>query len=239
MRILRRLSLFGALALALGMMAPALAKAQVGHAPGRSPYRDITAKYILSFVGGYTDGGGGNIGVGPSTGYLGGLRLDLHLGGPGNARFNLNYGSLERALIDPDAPLDERNVGTVQQSVIMLDAGLDLVLTGAKTWYGLAPYAGASLGIAFGGSVPADSLGFSFSTKFVFGPQIGIRFHPFNRVMLRVEGRDLLWQLSYPSGFFDPPERDPTAPSVLNPLIDGKKSWTHNPQLVVSLGFAP
>lgn len=229
---------FGAFALVLGMLATTAAHAQVGYAPGHSPYRDVDAKYILSFVGGYSDGGGGKLGVGPSTGRIGGLRFDLHLAGPGNAQFNLLYGSLERGRIDPDAAPDEPALSTIQQSVILLDAGLNLALTGEKTWHGLAPYFGAGMGIALGGAVSDSTFGMRFNTKFMAGPVVGFRWHPFGGVALRVEGRDLLWQLAYPSGFFDAPERDTAADPVLDPAVNGEKQWTHNPQLTVSLGIA-
>ncbi|MGD2135676.1 MAG: hypothetical protein PVF27_05925 [Gemmatimonadales bacterium] len=216
--------------------APALC--QVGYPPSRSPYRDIDAKYILTLVGGYAAGDGGRIDVGPSTGRLGGIRFDLHLSGPGVAQFNINYGSLERKIIDPDAPPEERDLGTANQSILFADAGLDMVLTGAKTWHGLAPYVGASVGIALGGSVPEDSVsGFDFSTRFMVGPQIGFRWHPHRRIVFRVEGRTMIWRLSYPGGFFEAPERAPDADPVLDLEVHGETQWVHNPMLMVSLGF--
>lgn len=224
--------------LAALLVLPATAFSQVGYPPASSPYRALAAKYMLSLVGGYAAGTGGVVGVGPSTGRLGGLRFDLHISGPGDAQFNINYGSLERKIIDPDTVPEARDLGTAQQSILFADAGLDLVLTGEKTWYGLAPYVGASLGLALGGDVPEDSLsGFDFSTKFMVGPRLGVRWHPFERIFLRVEGRDMIWQLRYPDAFSYEPDGTPLSDPLIDPETRGDTQWTHNPMLMVSLGF--
>jgi hypothetical protein len=122
--------------------------------------------------------------------------------------------------------------------VIFADAGLDLVLTGEKTWNGLAPYLGASLGLALGGEVPADSSGYQFSTKFIVGPRIGVRWHPIQRIAIRFEARDMIWQLKYPPTFFEEPINAPGADPILDPLTSRDTQWTHNPMLTVSVGYA-
>lgn len=213
---------------------------QVGHPPGSSPYRDLRSKYQISATGGYSWGGGGKVEVGPARGRFGGMRFDLHLAGPGAVQLGVNVGNFDRLLLDPSQAPDARILGTTTQSVIMVDAGLNLVLTGAKTWYGLAPYAGASLGLALGGDVPAaDSLSlFKFSTKFLVGPQIGFRWFPFRRVSFRFEARDVIWRLSYPSQFFDPPANAPDDDPVLDSRFNKTTQWTHNPMFLVSVGWA-
>ena len=83
---------------------------------------------------------------------------------------------------------EERELGWTTQTVMMADVGLNLVLTGQKSWHGFAPFIGASMGIAIGGDVPADSLsGYEFNTKFIVTPAIGFRWHPIRRIGLRVE----------------------------------------------------
>ena len=113
------------------------------------------------------------------------------------------------------------------------------MLTGQKTWYGFAPYLGLSMGVAIGGDVPADSLsGYDFNIKFMAGPGIGLRWHPGSRIGLRVEFRDVLWKLSYPNAFFEPPTDQPDIPPVLDPEFNKTSEWTHNPSLYISLGYA-
>lgn len=221
------------LAIILGVSLATAVHAQVGHPPTSSPYRDQRAKYLFSLNGGYSWGSGGKVEAGPSSGPIVGARFDLHLAGPGSVQAGINVGQLERHLIDPSADPDDRVAAVERQSVIMADVGAFLVLTGEKTWYGFAPYFGASMGIALGGTVPGDTLSpFNFSTKFMVGPQLGFRWHPGRRVFLRVEGRDMLWKLSYPNEFFD------ADPPVLDRALNKESEWTHNPMLMASLGVA-
>jgi hypothetical protein len=92
--------------------------------------------------------------------------------------------------------------------------------------------------MTFGGDFPQDSTGFKFATRFTVGPQIGFRFHLGQRLFLRVEARDMIWQLSYPSSFFDTPETDPDADPILDRQTNKTTQWTGNPMVIVSLGFA-
>jgi len=160
--------------------------AQVGHEPESSPYRDLRIKQTITGFGGYMWGGEGKPGVGPGDGPLGGLRWDVHLGGLASLFLGASVADLERVLLDPSKPLDTRVVGTTSQSVTVIDGGVNLLLTGRKTWHGLMPYIGAATGIAIGGSVPEDSLtNYMFGTKFHFGPTAGFRFFLNRRLHLR------------------------------------------------------
>ena len=95
------------------------------------------------------------------------------------------------------------------------------------------------MGMAFGGSVPEDSLtGFKFGAKFMVTPLLGMRIHPTRRLSVRVEGRDAIWKLSYPQTFFVPPTEDPDVPPVLDPQFNKDSEWTHNFMLYVSLGWS-
>jgi len=226
------------LCVALGAGAPGGVAAQVGHPPTSSPYRELSTKYQISGTAGYSWGGGGKVGVGPGSGPVYGGRMDVHLAGPGAVQFGINLGSLDRVLLDATKGPDERIVGTAKQSVLMIDAGLNLMLTGEKTWYGFAPYLGVSLGLAFGGSVPEDSLsGYEFNTKFMVGPQIGFRWQLLHHIGLHVDFRDAIWRLSYPDRFFVVPSGASFAP-ILDPQFNKNTQWTHNPMLLVSLGYA-
>lgn len=226
------------LAAVLAVLSPVAASAQVGHAPERSPYRDIRIRSSFLAVGGYLGGSHGRLGIGPSSGRLIGLQYELELTGPTDAFITLSQASLDRIVIDPDAPLASRVTDSLTQSVLFAQAGLSILLTGSKTWNGFAPYLGATLGLGFGENIPQDSSGFGFSTKFVTGPHLGIRWYPTRTLHLRVEGRQLFWQLSYPERFFLEPFRAPTDPPVLDPAADPDSEWTAHPTLVFALGYA-
>lgn len=217
---------------------PGVAGAQVGHAPDASPYREVRARHVASAFGGYLQGEAGKVGVGPTDGLLIGARYEFLFSGPVAIDLRIAFADLDRGVIDPTQLPGQRDKGTFSQSVVMADAGINLVLTGAKTWRGLAPYVGGALGLAFGGKVPQDSSTFEFQTQFMVAPQAGVRWHIGDRVVVRFEGRDAIWRLKYPDLFFDPPVADPDGEPVLDPLTNSNTDWTHHLVLTISLGYA-
>jgi hypothetical protein len=166
-----------------------------------------------------------------------GLRYTIHLGGPFEAIFGVSGADLGRVMHVDSVPPD-----TTRQSVGIAEVGFGFLLTGEKTWNGLVPYVAATMGAAFGGSVPRDSSGFTldgfaFEREFQFGPQVGVRWYASRRLSLRLEGRDILWRLTYPEGWY----RLDLYPGTLPPLISGvdpTREWTHNVSLTLALGYA-
>jgi hypothetical protein len=217
-----------ATALAVAILFQGSVEAQVGHPPDRSPYRDLRVSHSLVLGSGYLLGSGGKIGAGPSQGPVVGLRYSIHLGGPFEAVIGAAGASLSRPIYSNGVPSD-----TVRQEVLIADAGLAFLLTGRKSWRGLVPYIGATLGAAFGENVPQDTSGFTFRRRFQFGPQVGVRWYPSQALGLRFEFRDILWRLVYPRSFFVNPPNDP----VLDASTDSRQQWTHNPALTLSIGF--
>lgn len=231
---MRRASVF---AFGLGTLVVALTgpiAGQVGHQPERSPYRDLRIKQSLTGFGGLLSGGRGKAGVGPADGTIFGVRWDIHTGSAATLVLGVSAADLERRLINPSAPPSLRDLGTARQTVWVIDGGFNLVLTGRKTWHTLAPYLGASLGAAVGGSVPEDSV-FSFRGKFQFGPMLGVRQFLNRRLHLRVEFRDIIWRLGrYPDVFFTP---GTGVEPVLDPDVNSPNEWVHHPTLFFALGW--
>jgi hypothetical protein len=224
---LRAAALLAGLSVSFG---PA-ASAQVGHNPAHSPYHDLLAKHQFTLTGGVLGGGGGKAGVGPRGGPLGGLRYSLTLSRPLEFTVAVYGAWLTRHLVDPTAPVGQRNVGTAPQFVGIGDVGFNLRITGAKTWHGLVPYVGASLGIASGSAVIQDNSSFTFHQPFQFGPHLGIRYYSRGSISLWVEGWDPIWRLHYPNVYF----------SGSTPVLDvsnGTRQWVHNPTLLVGLGIS-
>ena len=222
----------GSLSLAV-IVGTGTVSAQVGHDPSRSPYEDVRTSQALVLSAGYLAGSAGSAGVGPTNGVLAGARFEINIGGPGVAMLGASAANLDRLIIDPELGPETRIQGTVKQSVLLFDAGFLLVLTGKKTWRRLAPYVGASLGLALGGRVPADTVsGFTFSSNFHIGPHLGVRWHVSDRLSWRIEIRNVLWRLSYPPEFFSLPE---------DPVLDDptkRREWAHHPSLSFAFGYA-
>lgn len=226
--------------LVLGMLFGAPLAAQVGHPPAASPYSDLRASQILSFTGGYLAGSRGTAGVAPADGPILGARLDLFLGRSPVA-FMAAFGGakLDRVELDPTFGPANRLIDSVTQTVWMIDAGFMFNLTGRKTWRGFAPYLGATVGLALGGQVPGDSIPgqFRFETHFTAAPELGFSWHPTDRLNLRVSGRNVMWRVSHPLGFFSPPINAPGEPPILTDN-DKRNQWLHHPTLVFGLGYA-
>jgi hypothetical protein len=222
------IAMLGALA---GVCTPRAAWSQVGHLPERSPFRDLEVRHALVLQGGYLTGSGGRASAGPTDGPMATLRYTIHLGGPVEAILGVAGADLQRVVHNSGLPPD-----TVGQSVLLGEAGFGFLITGEKTWHGLVPYVAATMGAAFGGSVPSDSSGFEFRTRFHFGPQVGIRWYATRKVSLRLEGRDLMWRLRYPASYY---VLDLSS-GVLPPLLptDPDREWVHNLSLTLALGFA-
>src|SRR3989475_285817 len=152
--------------------------AQVGHEPGQSPYRDIRRGGVVVFGVGYLGGSRGRVGVGMSDGITWNVHYDASLGGPVSASLGLAYAQTTRYLVDPAQGAATRTQGPVDTDVILADIGLQLVLTGRKTWHGFAPYLGGGIGVADPGRPPSDLPGSKFPTKNTPNPPPGGRGYP-------------------------------------------------------------
>lgn len=213
--------------------------AQVGHAPGSSPYREIVNGHSFAVVTGYFAGGGGEFGIGPHNGFVHGVRYDLRAGKTIQFGFSAAQGQLPRYVIDPFVSLDRRVVGVFDQRTTFADVSIQLNVTGAKTWHRLAPYSGITLGVALGKDVAADTSGYDFGTKFYFAPQLGTRVFLGSSLHLRAEIRGVFWKVNYPLSFGDEPVGEPGTPESPNAVIPDARfdEWTVSPWVQVGLGY--
>jgi hypothetical protein len=209
--------------------------AQVGTPPQSSPYRDIRKGHTFTVIGGYFGGDGGTLGIGPHNGPLYGGRYDIRTGGTIQLGLGVIYGDLERFIVNPYVPEAERKTGPVKQSVTFAEVSLQFNLTGGKSWHRLAPFVGASGGLAFSSSTPADTSGFDFGNKFFFAPVVGTRIFLSNRLHLRGEAKPTFWKLTFPVAF----RREPT-PQNPNPVVITTEfdEWDTSWWFQVGLGYS-
>jgi hypothetical protein len=220
----------------LALLSPALASAQVGHPPGRSPYHDIPKGHTVTGVAGLFGGTGGRFAVAPHDGTVFGLRYDIRTAGTIQMGLVLARGNLERLIVDPEVPLAERVRGPVDQQVSFVELDLQLNLTGGKTWHRLAPFVGVGGGLTFPSGTAADTSGFELGKKIYFAPHAGFRFFLTDRLHLRTDARVIFWKLSYPTSFTQSPDDEPETPP---PITDGNVSeWTTTSWLQAGLGFS-
>jgi hypothetical protein len=214
------------------------ARAQVGHDPAKSPYRDIRAGTFVSLAGGYFFGNGGQVGVAPHDGPIGSLQFAFLADKTLSVLGGVHYGVQERNLINPARPKPEQVRGTVDHSTLWIDAALHFNVTGNKHWHGLAPYGGVAVGISFTEDVPEDPGSFSMGTKFTFSPLVGTRYF-IGKSYLFTEARFQFWQISYPGTYAQEPIGVPPSPDGPQAVIPTGvlKEWSVTPWVRAGIGF--
>lgn len=211
--------------------------AQVGHAPDRSPFRDIATRHSITFFGGRFSGNTAEAGVGAQPGAVFGIRGRARLTGPIDLMVNFATIDSKRIVIDPTQPAATRVTGPVSYRLVAADIGLLVTLTGAKTWHGFAPYVGAGLGVTMPTRSRIDPGGYQAKTNFTIAPTIGLRLHVGQRVALNVEARDNTIRYEWPLSYYDPRDanNNPLPPPVLDRALDSH-DIAHN--LTISFGLS-
>src|SRR5207244_12283593 len=131
---------------------------------------------VAVLTAGYLGGSRGRVDVGLSDAPSFGLRYEAGLAGAIGVSFGVAYAQTTRFVVDPTKDSASRKSPLFDNDVVLADAGLQLVLTGRKTWHRFAPYLGGSIGVALGGGSPRDTSGYDFGSKFTFAPEAGVRW---------------------------------------------------------------
>jgi hypothetical protein len=187
-------------ALALAFIATT-ARAQVGHLPDNSPYRDLETRQEFTFFGGRYTTGKDPIGVAPLDGPMYGIRYQVHVGGPAFLMARWSHVNSSRLAIDPTKNGAARQLGKHDVSVNLYDIDLALNLTGEKSFHHIVPVINFGAGVASCGcAVKGDS--YTFGTPFAFTFGGGLRYVPGGRVQFTLDWNDYLYQLKYPADYY-------------------------------------
>ena len=190
-------------ALALACIA-STARAQVGHLPDSSPYRDLETRQEFTFFGGRFQAGEDPIGVAPRDGPMFGVRYQIHVGGPAFLAARWSHVNSSRFAINPDLIGDARQLGKTNVSVDLFDVDLALNLTGEKSFHHIVPVINLGAGIASCGCT-VENDPYAFGTPFAFSFGGGLRFVPGGRFQLTLDWNDYLYQLKYPTKYYVAP----------------------------------
>ncbi|HYW33129.1 MAG TPA: hypothetical protein VE869_16630 [Gemmatimonas sp.] len=196
-----RSSLARAALLILASAAPTAVRAQVGHLPDRSPYRDVTAGQSLTLSGGWLAVKRDPADVAPKASAFGALRYDVPVGGPASLYVRYMFAPSERRLLAPANPAASRVLRMQSVSTSVADLGIELSLTGRKTWKQLSPTASAGVGLATD-FAKADTGAYRFGTRFAFTYGLGMRYMPSSRYTFRADLINYTWQYQYPDRYF-------------------------------------
>lgn len=207
--------------------------AQIGHPPDKTPYHDVLTRHALTLVTGSYVSGDDPAGLLPRNSALLGLRYDTHIGGPAQLTARVLVAPTDRRVIDPLRPEGQRDRGSTASTLTMGDIGINLNLTGSKSWRGLVPSVLVTVGLMSDFAAEDDS-GYSFGTNFSFGVGGGLRYVPTDsRWEVRADAHRYLAQQAYPTSFFRVTE-DGT--SVL-PQGTERSGWRGHTVLTLGLSY--
>ncbi len=188
-------------AIALSSLMPSWAAAQVGHLPADSPFEDVKLGQNLSIMGGWMAMKRDPADVAAKSSAAAALRYDIAIGGPASLYVRYLVARSERNVLQPTNPRATRVIGSRGVITNELDAGLDLALTGKKTWHRLIPSINGGAGVV-SDFAAADTGAYQFGMKFSFSYGLGLRYLPRKGPMIRVDLTNFMWQYDYPDRYF-------------------------------------
>ncbi|MFQ5688837.1 MAG: outer membrane beta-barrel protein [Gemmatimonadota bacterium] len=209
-----------------------------------SPYRWIERGFRVGVYGGYVAANRGKLDFGPGSAATIGARLRTRVSSPLSLEIGLAAGSANRHVIDPRLVTGPAPVETVASDWAMIEAALQMALTGARTWHGVQPYlifgTGLLIGVNQGESQTfADSTLSDFRYRLGTAPmfQAGFGAETFlsERLGLGVELRDKFTRLKPPSGFF----RTEVLQIIQDLGVEAPQNteWTNNFEFSVALWY--
>lgn len=233
--VFRAPALGGWLLLLAAAAAPGTARAQVGHEPATSPYRDVSTRQEFSVGGGWFNGNPSEANVGARPGPLMHFRLATRLSGPLDLVVTVALVNSSRYVVNPDSPLTSRTTGPVNYDLVIPDLMVGLNLTGRKSWHRVAPYLGMGIGMEMPTSSTTDPGGYEAGTNFTFVPTFGTRVYLSRSLALQAEVRDYFIRYEFPLFFFSP--NNSAVPPVLDPTKYDEKDLTSNWAFTFGLSY--
>lgn len=209
------------------------AGAQVGHAPDKSPYKDRDYNRDWTLFGGTFNAERDPVGVAPTDGPMAGIRWQMHLTGPLYFGVRLAGASVDRTIIDPSKVIAERVVGTEKVPMVFADAGLEMSLTGHKTWHGIAPFLNGGVGFV-GDLRGANDVGsYRFGIPFTMTVGTGLSWTPARNWSVRVDWSHYIYRIGYPNSYFLKTTED----DAVLPVGASRSFWRRNPALLVGVSL--
>ena len=214
------------------LLVPAALRAQVGHTPESSPYKDLVYHQGLTLFAGTFDASKDPAGVAPQDGPIVGVRYDWRIGGPASLTARVARVFSERRMLDPEAVASARDLGVSDWPLYLADVGFTVALTGQKSFHNFVPLLTGGLGIAsdFKG---ADLGDYKFGTTFALAFGGGIRWVPGGRIELRADITDHLYQISYPQKYYEPASDN----TQVLPGTRAENVWKHNSALTLGASY--
>lgn len=212
---------------------PTAAAAQVGHAPSKSPFRDLEHRQELTWYGGVYRTTPDPANVGPKSGVTAGMHYELRMTGPAYFTANLSGVLTERRVVDPNQLIVDRFVEDKSVAMLLADVGFALNLTGFKSWRGVVPTLGGGVGVGAAFDSP-DIGGYSIGYPLLLVLRPAIKIAPRGRWQGRIDAAHYFHRLRYPQTYFTKTTVDPTVLPV-----DAEQSvWKRNLSLTAGITYS-
>ena len=206
--------------------------AQVGNEPEKSPYQDFVYHQDFSIFGGYFTGNKGTANVGPQSSPIFGVRYGLHIGGPAELSIRVARASSMRNVLDPSKNGAARDLGTESDPLWIADVGINVALTGQKSYHHFVPQIGIGVGLSKS-NTSADVGGYTFGTGFAIHFGGGLKFVTHGPWGARLDLTDYFWQLSYPNAYLTPP-------TGITPILaegQAQNEWKQNATITFGISY--
>ena len=173
-----------------------------------TPYRFFDQTQAAGLAVAYINTDKGSVGLGPESGVAFGGRYHIRLSGPFFIEGEALYFPTTRAVLDTyivTADSTFEQVGEADIAIALVQASLRFQVTGQRTWHGILPFILLGAGVALEAqdddeadeAVPSEAR-FDFGTTFAGQLGAGIEFFPARGLAIRIDARNILWQLETP-----------------------------------------
>jgi hypothetical protein len=209
-----------------------------------SPFKWIERGLRLGLFGGYRLADRGNLDHGPGSTVAGGARFRIRVSSPLSLELGAAYQPAERWVIDPTLETGPAPVDTVRVGYLLASAGIQVGLTGARTWNGIHPFLtlGGALNIGIDEErsdvfVDPDETDLRFDLGTAPALYIGAGFEvfPSQKMGVAIEARNYFSRLKAPDGWF--------TEEILTTILDAgaeaprEGQWTYNLELSLALYY--
>lgn len=224
-----RVRMCGIAALASATVFGAPLGAQVGHRPDRSPYEDVTVGQNLSLTAGWLNVHRDLAGVSPESGPIAIARYDVAIGGPSSFYVRYMFAPSKRDLLVPANTAATRVLSRPSITTHALDLGIDLALTGKKSFHRFVPSVAGGFGVV-SDFASVDTGAYRFGTKFTISYGASLRYFMRRGPVLKLDASNYTWQYQYPDRYFV------KAPDSTSVLSDTRKRSTYRGNWAVTGG---
>jgi hypothetical protein len=236
--------------LAMALLAPLALDAQEAEEEPQeeridSPYRWIPRGLRVGWQAGYHLGDRGDLEFGQGSALATGARFRVRVSTPLSLELGAVYAAARRWVVDPQLETGPGVVDTVSAGWLRLDAGVQLGLTGARTWNGFHPYALFGGGFVIGvneeisetfGEQELEPFQYKIGTAPELYTGLGVEVFPGGgKIGIGFEARDYLIRVKTPDAFFLPDILDTIEEAGAEAPTDTQ--WGHNLEFAVVLWY--